>query len=50
MLQFYPNNIWKVTNLLGHSDIGITQKTYGHWIEDKEQKIQDQRDMEKVNF
>tara|TARA_R110000803_G_scaffold159650_1_gene223707 strand:+ start:1280 stop:2470 length:1191 start_codon:yes stop_codon:yes gene_type:complete len=50
MLQTYPNNIWKVTHLMGHADVGITQRDYGHWLEDKEQKIQDQKDMEKVNF
>ena len=32
MLSFYGHDIWTVFNLMGHSDISITQKTYGHWI------------------
>jgi integrase len=50
MLQTYPDNIWKVSQKMGHATVKITQDTYGHWIEDNLQKQKDQEDMEKVNW
>ena len=50
MLQTYPGDIWKVTRKLGHSTVKITQETYGHWIQDEEQKLKDQEDMENVKW
>jgi len=50
MLQKYPGDIWKVSRKMGHGNIKITQETYGHWIEDKEQKLKDQEDMNEMKW
>jgi len=36
MLQKFPNDMWRVSNLLGHEKTEITQKTYGHWLDEDE--------------
>lgn len=48
-LEYY-DDVWTVSNLMGHSSIDITQKVYGHWLTDlaKKQKLHD--DMNSINF
>ena len=50
MLEFYGNDVWTVSNLMGHSDIAITQRTYGHWMQDLARKQKLQNDMAQINF
>ena len=50
MLEFYGNDLWTVSNLMGHSDIAITQKTYGHWMQDIARKEKLRNDMAQINF
>jgi len=50
MLQTYPGDIWKVSRKLGHANIKIVQETYGHWIQDEEQKLKDQEDMNEMKW
>lgn len=50
MLEFYGNDLWTVSNLMGHSDISITQKTYGHWMQDLAKKQKLKNDMAQINF
>jgi len=35
MLKVYPNEIWRVSNYLGHEQVSTTTDIYGHWIEDE---------------
>jgi integrase len=50
MLEFYGNDLWTVSNLMGHSDINITQRTYGHWMLDKARREKLKNDIEQINF
>lgn len=50
MLEFYGNDVWTVSNLMGHSDIAITQRTYGHWMQDIARKEKLRNDMAQINF
>ena len=50
MLSFYGHDIWTVSNLMGHSDISITQKTYGHWMQDSDKREKLKKDMAQINF
>ena len=40
LLQLYPDDLWRVKNYMGHSDIRITQGIYGHWLENDEDNDQ----------
>ena len=50
MLEYYGNDLWTVSNLMGHSDISITQRTYGHWMLDEARREKLRNDMNKINF
>ena len=50
MLEFYGNDLWTVSNLMGHSDINITQRTYGHWMLDKARREKLRKDIAQINF
>ena len=50
MLSFYGHDIWTVSNLMGHSDISITQKTYGHWMQASDKREKLKKDMAQINF
>ena len=50
MLEFYGNDVWTVSNLMGHSEVSITQKTYGHWLVDKSKKEKLRNDIAQINF
>jgi len=50
MLEFYGNEVWTVSNLMGHSDISITQRTYGHWMLDKARREKLKSDMAQIKF
>jgi integrase len=50
MLEYYGNDLWTVSNLMGHSDISITQRTYGHWMLDKARREKLRNDMNKIKF
>jgi integrase len=49
-LEFYGDDIWTVSNLMGHSDIQITQNVYGHWLTDLVKKQKLHNDMNQINF
>jgi integrase len=36
ILQAFPGDLWRVTNLMGHESITTTTKIYGHWLSDEE--------------
>tara|TARA_R110001599_G_scaffold346616_1_gene572121 strand:+ start:397 stop:1620 length:1224 start_codon:yes stop_codon:yes gene_type:complete len=50
MLEYFGNDVWTVSNLMGHSNIDITQRVYGHWMQDlaKKQKLQEK--ISNINF
>ena len=50
MLEFYGNDVWTVSNLMGHSDIAITQRTYGHCIQVIARKEKRRNEMAQINF
>ena len=35
LLQKFPHDLWRVSNLLGHEKTEITQRIYGHWLDDQ---------------
>ena len=47
-LEYYGNDVWTVSNLMGHSDISITQRTYGHWMLDTAKKQKLKEDQQKI--
>ena len=47
-LEFYGDDVWTVSNLMGHSNVDITQKTYGHWMLDTAKKQKLKEDQEKI--
>ena len=49
-LEYYGDDIWTVSNLMGHSDIQITQNVYGHWLTDLVKKQKLHNDMNQINF
>jgi integrase len=34
LLQRFPNDLWRVSNLLGHENTKITTGIYGHWLDE----------------
>ena len=50
MLEYFGNDVWTVSNLMGHSDISITQNRYGHWMQDLAKKQKLKNDMAQINF
>jgi len=34
LLQRFPNDLWRVSNLLGHENTQITTGIYGHWLDE----------------
>ena len=50
MLEHFGDDIWTVSNLMGHSDIKITQNVYGHWMQDLARKQKLQQKIAKINF
>ncbi len=50
MLEYFGDDIWTVSNLMGHSDIKITQNVYGHWMQDLARKQKLQQQIANINF
>tara|TARA_A100000172_G_C3040246_1_gene110167 strand:+ start:459 stop:1691 length:1233 start_codon:yes stop_codon:yes gene_type:complete len=50
MLEYFGDDIWTVSNLMGHSDIKITQSVYGHWMQDLARKQKLQKQIANINF
>jgi len=40
LLQEYPGDVWRVSNMMGHRDVNTTTRIYGHWIEEEKDKAE----------
>ena len=40
ILQAFNNDLWTVTNLMGHESSKTTETTYGHWLDNKEKNAE----------
>ena len=50
MLDYFGDDIWTVSNLMGHNDISTTTKVYGHWIQDAKKKEKLANDLRNITF
>ena len=50
MLDYFGDDIWTVSNLMGHNDITTTTKIYGHWIQDSKKKEKLANAVMNINF
>jgi integrase len=50
MLEYFGDDIWTVSNLMGHSSIEITQRVYGHWMQDLAKKQKLLQKISNINF
>ena len=37
ILQAFPDDLWRVKNYMGHETIEVTQKRYGHWLDENKE-------------
>jgi integrase len=37
ILQAFPDDLWRVKNYMGHETIDVTQKRYGHWLDENKE-------------